>query len=236
MTFDEIRLDAREKADELETGFINDAQLDRFLDQGHLYVYGKLAQKFEDWFTIPGTLGNGGLFTTAANTLEYNLPTTMKKLVRVEGRVPTSLTENDWRKIRSISLGERKIPYVDSTTYQIRLWFVPERTKLALGTDVPSVPEAYHYSIAEYAALQCLRKSGEAIWKEAMDVFKVDLEYLMETGEVRNLEPERMVVTEHYPSDYEDFLYNTAGTGCVYMLAGQKIYVGYDPKLYLRAF
>lgn len=235
MDLAEIRLDAREKADELESGFVNDTAMNRSIDQGHLYVYAKIAQAFEGHFIVPGTVSNGGLFTTTADTLEYSTPATMKKLIRVEGRSASSTKDNDFRKMRRMNIASSYLPQVDSNLFSVRIWFVPERTKMVDDADVPSVPEAYHYLISEYAAIQTLRKSGEGIFKESMDLFNLELQSLLESVEHRDQEPETMVNVENERTEFDYLLCNNGSTFS-YMLVGEKLYIGFDPKFYLRGY
>lgn len=224
-TLSDLRDSARAKADEESTGFISDSRLDSFLNQGLRFIYGKIAQRFEDYFVVPGTVGNSGLITVSADDNEYSLPTTAMKIVRVEHRSSTSTSENDWRKLDRINIGSDRVDDffplregyvagfgyfiagnniylrpVPKQAFSLRLWFVPRVTALSADADVPGIPEEYHELIAEYAAIQVLRKSGEGIYKESMDVFNLELLNMLETIESRDQQAEQMVITDE--SDY----------------------------------
>jgi hypothetical protein len=225
MDFTEIRASARSKADEESTGFITDAELNRFINQGLRIVYGKIAQAFEDYFVIKGTVANSGLITVLADTNEYDLPTNLK-IVRVERRNTNDSNENNWRKLQRLNIGNDQIndfyPIregrdqgygyfiagdklylrpVPSGGFDMRIWFIPKVTALSADDDVPGVPEEYHELIAEYASVQCLRKSGEGIYKEAMDLFNLELSNLLDTINHRVQEPTQMLVTDEYDFD-----------------------------------
>jgi hypothetical protein len=216
-----LRASARAKADEEATGFISDAELNRSLNQGLKLIYGKIVTRFQDHFIVPGTAENGGLFTTVANQQGYGLPTTHQKLVRVEYRDASSISDNDWMKIERGNIGNenrgsyypmqdigiRDFDYfmagekiffrpVPVSQYAVRLWFIPRVTEMTADSDIPGVPEEYHDLIAEYGAIQCLRKSGEGLYKEATDVFGIELDAMLESVAHRDQQPEQMVITE----------------------------------------
>ena len=225
MNLSTLRDSARSKADEEATGFIDNTELDRFINQGMRYVYGYLVKEYQDFFIVKGTAGNGGAIAILANTSEYNLPTTMYKLVRVERRNSNDSNENNWRKLPRLNIGNDQIndfyPIregrdqgfgyfiagnkfylrpVPSSGFDLRMWFIPSAVELVLTTDTPTVPNEYHETIAEFAAIQMLRKSGEGIYKESMDQLQLELKSLLDTSIHRNFEPEQMVV-----SDDQDF-------------------------------
>jgi hypothetical protein len=221
-----LRASARSKADEEATGFIDNTELDRFINQGQRYVYGYLVKEYQDFFITKGTSGNGGLISVTANDNEYSLPTTMYKLVRVERRNANDSNENSWRKLPRLNLGNDQIndfyPVregrdqgfgyfiagnnlylrpVPSSGFDLRLWFIPRAVDLSLTTDTPTLPEEYHELIAEFACIQMLRKSGEGIYKESMDQFQIEMKNLTDTAIHRNFEPEQMVVSDDLDFD-----------------------------------
>lgn len=221
MTLEDLRASARSKADEQATGFIDTTELDRFINQGMRFVYGKIAQRFENYFITEGTTANSGKFNTVAGTQGYSLPTTLMKLVRVESRTSSSTNDNDYLRVRTDNIANdmgtnfsplregyvpdfgyfiagNKIYFkpVPQSAYTVRLWFIPRATALSLVSDTPSVPEEYHELIAEYAAIQCLAKSGEPIFKERQDAFMLELTNMLETVEVRDQQPETMMITD----------------------------------------
>lgn len=221
-----IRDSARSKADEEATGFIDNTELDRFINQGLRYVYGYLVQQYQDYFIVPGTVGNGGLISVVSGTQEYALPTTLYKLVRVERRDSNDTNENNWRKLSRLNIGNDQIndfyPVregydqgfgyfiagaklylrpVPSGGFSLRLWFIPSVVALSLTTDVPGIPEEYHELVAEFAAIQMLRKSGEGIYKESMDQFQLELKSMVETSVHRDFQPEQMAIYDNRDFD-----------------------------------
>lgn len=225
MQLSDIRDSARSKSDEQTTGFISNTELDRFINQGQNFIYGKIVQRFEDYFIAKGTSLNGGLITTVASQQSYDLPTNLIKVVRVEQRPAGSTDDNQWRKVDRGNIGNDRVDDfyplregyvpgfayfiagnqlhlrpVPSQIFSLRLWFIPRATALVNPTDTPTLPEEYHELIAEYGAIQNLRKSGESIWKEAMDIFNIELANLLETIEMRDQNSEQMLITDD--SDY----------------------------------
>ena len=221
MDLSELRDSARSKADEQSSGFISNVELKRFLNQGLRIVYGKIVQNFEDFFIVKGTSSNDGLIEVTANGNEYDLPSNLLKLVRVERRNTNDSNENNWRKLMRLNIGNDQIndffPIregrdqgfgyfiagdkiylrpVPSGGFDMRLWFIPKVTAMSASTDTPGVPEEYHELIAEYGAIQCLAKSGEGIWKERMDTFNLELANMFETIQHRVHEPQQMIVSD----------------------------------------
>jgi hypothetical protein len=232
MNLGTIRTMARDKADESPTSFIGNPEVNRYINQGLRNIYGKICQRFENYFITKGTNANGGLFSTTADVQEYALPTTMQKLVRVEHRQLASRSENDWLALQTLNIGNDRVRtfyppregygpgpgfgyfiagnniYLRPTpshVFEVRLWFIPRVTELSADTDIPVIPEEYHEMLAEYAAIQMLAKSGEGIWKERSDIFKVELDSLLESIEMRNQSSEQMIITDEYSFDAAGF-------------------------------
>lgn len=225
MDLSALRSLARYKADETVTTFIGNAELDVFLNEGYRFVYNKVISKFEDFFIQPGTNGNGGLFSTVSGTQGYSLPSDCQKIVRVEHRSSSSTSDNDWRKLEKLNIVNDRyddfypvrdgytpgfgyfvagnkiyLKPVPSQVFSVRIWYIPRITALSGEADVPSVPEEFHELIAEYAAIQVLRKSGEPIWRESIDTFKLGLDSMLDAVQHRDQQPEQMVI-----SDSRDF-------------------------------
>jgi hypothetical protein len=230
MNLGTLRTLAREKADEEATGFISDAALNRSLNQGLKFIYGKIAQRFEDFFITKGTALNGGLISTVSGTQSYALPTTCKKLVKVESRNSNETDDNLFRRVDRLNINNDIVGQwyavwpdynqtfgyfvagdqihlrpVPTSVFQLRLWFVPQVTEMSLDADTPGIPSEFHELISEYGALQCLRKSGEGIYKENFEAFTMDLNNLIETIEIRDQQPEQMTVTEIQDPMYREY-------------------------------
>lgn len=226
MTLSDIRDSARSKADEQATGFISNTELDRFINQGYRYVFGYLVQRYQDFAIVPGTVGNGGLITVVANDNEYSLPSDLYKLVMAERRESSDTNENSWRKIPRLNIGNNQIndyfPVreggdhgfgyfiagnniylrpVPTAGFSLRLWYIQRPTALALTSDTPTIPTEYHELIAEYAKMQMLVKSGEAIYAEAMKQFEIEMKSMIDTSVHRAFEPEQMVITDDHDFD-----------------------------------
>lgn len=221
MNLSQLRDSARSKSDESETGFVSNTELNRYINQGMNYVYGKIVQRFEDYFIAKGTAGNGGAFDTVSGTMSYSLPTDLIKIIRVEHRPDGSASDNDWRRMDRLNIASDRydeyypiregyvptfgyfiagnqihIKPVPASVYEVRIWFIPRATALSGDSDTPTIPTEYHEFIAEYAALQVLRKSGEGIYKESIELFNNELQNMLETVEIRDVQSEQMNITD----------------------------------------
>jgi hypothetical protein len=222
----QIRDLARKKADEEATGFVDNDEANSYVNEGVQFIYGKIVQRFELFFCVPGTSLNGGLITIVNNQQAYDLPSTLLKLVRVERRNLNDSNDNNWRKLMRLNIGNDQIndffPIregrdqgfgyfisgnkiylrpVPSAGFDLRMWFIPKAEELVNDTDETTIPSEYHRLIADYAVLQILRKSGEGIWKESAELFQQHLNHLLDTIEYRSQEPEQMTVTDDYDFD-----------------------------------
>lgn len=227
MTLTQLRDLARAKADEQSAGFIGDVELDSYLNQGLKFIYGKIVQRFEDFFIVRGTTANGGLFTQVSGTDEYPLPSTLQKLVLVQMRRAGTTSNDAWIRLDRANIANNgidiyyplredllhKVGYflagnniyfrpVPAEAAEIRMWFVPRVTALASASDIPGIPNEYHELLSEYAAIQCLRKSGEGIFAESYKIWDQELKNMLETVEVRDQQPSQMMITEDYEIDH----------------------------------
>lgn len=226
MTLDEIRSAARAKADEETAGYIDTPELDQYINQGYLYVFSKICQRFQDYFVEPQTP-----FNTVSAQQAYPLPTDMVKLIRVERRPVGSTDDNAWVVLRKSNIANDStadrypvreeywprmgyfiagnkiyIRPVPAQTYELRYWAVVKPATLVDGTDEPVVLSMYHPLISEYAAMQCLQKSGEGIYTERRDAFNLELDNLLDTVDHRDQQSEQMVITD-YDYDCSDGYY-----------------------------
>jgi len=178
------------------------------------------------------SIGNRGRFDTVNRRQEYPLPSDMMKLVRVEHRQSGSVSEDDWLGLNSLNIGNDRIRtfyppregwgpgpgfgyfiagnkiYLrpePTFSFQIRLWYLPRMQDLSQDSDVPIIPEEYHELIADYAAIEILAKSGENIWRERSEIFKNNVQNLIETIEIRNQQSEQMMVSDEFSFDITGF-------------------------------
>lgn len=224
MQLSEIKTLARAKADEPDTtGFVPESELESFVNQGYRHVYLKIVQRFEDYFITNSTI------STVSGTASYALPTDFLKIIKVEARSASSTSDNDYIRVDRLNIGndyaDVRAPLrnylgpvfgyylagnnmvvrpVPDSSLTIRVWYVPSPTALSAATDVPVIPVVYHELIADYAALEIIRKSGEPIFTERRDAFNQELSHLLETIEVRDTQPEQMAI---YDLDYIDKVY-----------------------------
>lgn len=64
MDLSALRTLSRQKADEETTSYISNSEADSYLNEGQRVIYGKIAQRFENFFIVKGS--NGSAFTTFA--------------------------------------------------------------------------------------------------------------------------------------------------------------------------
>ena len=318
MDLNTIRTYAREKADEESSGFIDSDELTRHINQGLKFVYGKIVQRFENYFIVRGdqgsnpstfattdvntvsdeitvsrsfrtgdpvlfkttgtlptglstattyyairvsstvikvastqanadaltaidlttvgsgthTIANSGMFNTVSETQVYNIPCDLMKFVRVEHRQNGSTSEDDWLSLRSLNIANDNVRAfyppregwgpgpgfgyfitgnkinlrpTPTSVFQVRLYYIPRVAALVADSDVPGVPEEYHELLAEYGAIQMLAKSGEGLFRERSETFKLELDNLLETIEIRDQQPEQMHITDEYDFDIIGF-------------------------------
>lgn len=230
MDLSQLRTASRERADEESDGFISNSELDNYINQGVQYIFAQMVQRFEDYFIVAGDVSNGGEFDTVQNQQLYPLPADLHKLVKVEMRSATSDDDRDYYRIRKANIanqdyaaqsprsrygyydfqyyiagskiGLRPIP--SGATNTIRLWYVPFVALLVDDTDVPEIPIIYHNLIADYAAIKCLSKSGEGIYKEKFAELNLSIQNLLDTIESRDQQAEQMTFTDE---DYDDDIF-----------------------------
>jgi len=228
MNLSDLRTAARQRADEEATGFISNSELNGYINQGQKHCYAQMVQRFEMYFVIPGTVSNGGQFTTVSGQQLYAMPSGYHKLIRVEMRAASSNDDRDFYRLDKVNIanydfsarypyqsqgsfeygyflagnkiGLRPIPQDTSNT--IRVWYVPTTTLLADDADIPEIPEMYHELIAEYAAIKCLSKSGEGIYQEKWAEFTLELKNLVDTIETRDQKAESMVFSNDDGGDF----------------------------------
>jgi len=228
MNLGEIQNLARAKADEQNTGdFIGETELVSYVNQGLRFIYAQITQKWEDFFVLRGTSGNGGLFSLVIGQDEYALPATLQKLTLVQMRIATNSSNDAWitlNRVNPANDGDDTyyplrndllyrsgyyvagnnlyIQPVPTEALQIRLHFIPRVTALAVNTDIPGIPEEYHEILAEYAAIHMLRKSGEGIFNESYKIWMDELKNLLSTVAIRNTQAGQMTITENYDEYY----------------------------------
>ncbi len=228
MTFAELRDLARQKADEEASTFVTPSELNSYLNQGLKSIYLRIVSRYEDHFLTEGTALNGGLFSQVSGTASYSLPTDLIKLVTVQVRQQNSSSENDYYRIDRVNISNNGIDLyyplredqlhktgyfltkdkiffrpVPTRADQVRLWYIPRPTAMSADSDEPVVPEEYHELLAEFAAIQCLRKTGEGIFTESMTIWKEEMDMMLESIENRDQQAKQMVITEDF--EYETY-------------------------------
>jgi len=225
-----LRTASRQRADEESDGFISNSELDNYINQGVQYIFAQMCQRFEDYFIVAGDTANGGEFDTVNNQQLYAMPSDLHKLVKVEMRDATSNDDRDYYRLRKANIANQdysaqspssRLGYYDFQYYvagnkiglrpipsgsanTVRLWFIPFIALLVQDTDIPEIPLIYHNLIADYAAIKCLSKSGEGIYKEKFGELNLSIQNLLDTVEVRDQQAEQMTFTD---SDYDDELF-----------------------------
>lgn len=224
MDLADLRASARSKSDEEADGFVNNAALDRFINEGNRFLYNRIVAENEEYFEIEGTSGNGGLISVVSGTHKYSLPTDCQKLCVVEWRTSSSTSENDWQPMTRVERRNRNRFSISSTApslYQpwgkfgyysnkdsiyvvpapsaamsMRVWYIPRTESLVDADDEPDSPEEFHELIADFAAMRILGKSGEDIFKELADTFKLQLDTFLSTIGHRDFEAPTMVISD----------------------------------------
>lgn len=218
-TLETYRSRVRTKADEENTDFIDNTELDASINAACRFVYRKLAQKNEDLFVRPGTVANSNKFDTVSGTQEYALATDLMKIVRVESRIASSTDDNDYLQVDKLNIGadsgfsysplrEGYLPHfgyfiagnniyfkpVPSQEFTVRIWDVPKFTTLADADDEPLFDNDWDDLVCELAALDLLGTSGEPIFAERFKLYELQMGLLDETAGHRDEKAQVMVM------------------------------------------
>lgn len=175
ISLSELRDQARQRADQENSTFVTDSELNSYINNSIAELHDILIQAYDsDYFLSEYT------FTTVANTSAYALPADFYKVVGVDLR----LNAQNYFTIKKFTFNERNRfddfgvwdvfgfssvryrimgsnirfnPTPDNAT-QARLWYIPVATKLVLDTDQLTDLNAYSEYVIVDAAIKMMAK------------------------------------------------------------------------------
>lgn len=182
MTLLELRTLVRQEADQVNSQFITDSELNSYINASYGELYDVLVSRFEDYFIYmdPST-GLPPTFTLSGSTYMYPVPANMYKL---RGLDYQNNGVSDWIELTKFNFAERNsrsrasnriMLGVDRKSYRIlganivvlpegnasgtyRIFYIPRFTPLVLDADQMSdVLDFEEYVIVD-AAMKCLAK------------------------------------------------------------------------------
>lgn len=179
----DLRIRARQRADMVNSEFVEDNELNGFINSSIAELHDILIQAYDSDYYIQTYE-----FSTVTSQQEYDLPADFYKLKGVDARINTS----DWISLRTFNFNERNrfekfgvwdvyglplvryrlvgsklhfTPIPEQAT-PIRLWYVPVATQLVNDTD--ELVDLNQYS--EYVIVDAARKM---LMKEESDVTEI---------------------------------------------------------------
>jgi hypothetical protein len=179
MTLLQLRTAVRQRADQVNSTFISDAELTSFVNQSYYELYDLLVQKYGDAYfvkTPPGTI------TTDGTNETFALPTDLYKLLGVD--LQTSGSPSGWITLRPFMMAERnrnwrpngmavqgftnlKYRLSGSTLWlsplpasgqTLRVWYVPRMTELSADADLLDGISGWTEYVIVDAAIKCMVK------------------------------------------------------------------------------
>jgi hypothetical protein len=206
MTLAELITAARQRADMVNSTFIQDAEWTSYINSSYAELYDILVSRFEDYFTA---IQNFTIST--GNT--YTLPAALYKIRGID----FSLTSDSWATLRKYNFDERNrvdnsqartlrgnfdrqyrvmgsklyILPEGSATGSYRLWYIPRFTPLVSSTDEASNVLDFEEYIVVDAAIKALIK--EESDTQVLMVIKQQLKDRIEAMAAnRDTQPERI--------------------------------------------
>ncbi len=173
VTLLQLRTRARQRADMESTGFIQDSELNTYINASYAELYDLLVSKYgSDYFVAPAYT-----FSTTANTETYSLPADFYKLLGVDCKINSS----NWKTLKRFEFAERNLSQtwdvyaseflryrvfgsnlllspVPQGSLQMRAWYIPLPTALSADSDSFSGINGYEEYVVIDAAIKMLTK------------------------------------------------------------------------------
>lgn len=212
-TLGNIRLQARQRADRVNSQFVTDQELNTYIDQSYKELYDLLVQKFgDDYFVAtPYT------YTTVQNQQAYPLPSDFYKLLGTEVAL-NPLDPNSWVTLRKFEFIQRNlwnfpnvytfygitnlryrlngnnlylVP-VPSSGQTIRIWYSPRPNQLINDTDTLDMVSGWEEYIVVDTCIKMMVKEESDVSAFAAQKMAL-IKRIEEAAENRDVgEPERV--------------------------------------------
>lgn len=166
-TLSQIREQARQRSDMLRSEFVEDSELNSYINDSYVELYDLLVSKFEDYYAkdpLPFTIDSGESV--------YTLPADFYKLLGVDRQV----SGDDYYAVRPFSFLNRnrsnianrlygffpnvgyriyrdtlRITPVDNASGNYKLWYIPRYVPLVDDADEPDVMDWADYIVVDVA-------------------------------------------------------------------------------------
>lgn len=173
VTLLDLRTRARARSDMQSTGFIDNPELNTYINASYAELYDLLVSKYgSDYFVAPPFA-----ISTSANVDQYTLPTDFYKLLGVDFKLGSS----QWATIKRFEFSERNIPQiwdicsaefvryrlsgnnlllspVPTGISQLRAWYIPLPSQLVADGDSFSGMNGYEEYVVIDAAIKMMAK------------------------------------------------------------------------------
>lgn len=175
----QLRTEARQEADQVNSTFVSDAELTTWVNSAAFELYDILISKYGDAYYVKAPPYS---FTTDGTNETFALPTDLYKLLGVD--LQTNGAPNGWLTLRPFQMAERNrnwrpnaAPIVGFTSLRYRLhgsnlwltplpasgqtlrvWYVPRLTPLSADGDTFDGISGWEEYIVVEAAIRCLVK------------------------------------------------------------------------------
>lgn len=170
VTLSELRTRARQRSDMESTGFVQDSELNTYINASYAELYDLLVSKFgEDYFVAPAHT-----FTTTANVDKYALPEDFYKLLGVDFQIGAS---SNWLSVKRFEFSDRNLPQIwdvyspefiryrlfgsnillsplPASATSMRAWYIPLPETLASDSDSFSGVNGYEEYVVIDAAIK----------------------------------------------------------------------------------
>jgi hypothetical protein len=179
MTLLELRTAVRQRADQVNSTFVSDAELTSYVQQSAFELYDVMVQKYGDAYFVkapPATI------TTDGTNEVFALPTDLYKLLGVD--LQTNGAPNGWLTLRPFNMAERNrnwrpnaAPIVGFTSLRyrlhgtnlwltplpasgqtLRIWYVPRLATFTGDTDTLDGISGWTEYVIVDAAIKCMVK------------------------------------------------------------------------------
>jgi hypothetical protein len=168
-TLAQLRTQARQRADMVNSEFVSDSELNQYIQDSYAELYDILVGKFEEYY-----ISEPLAFTVASGANTYSLPADFYKLRGVD----RLLSGSDYVELEPFNFNERnkrsrlRPEYVryrmlgsklyftpeDAAAGSYRLWYVPKATTLSTDASTVDGINGWEVFVVTDAAIKCLQK------------------------------------------------------------------------------
>lgn len=169
VTLLELRTRSRQRADMESTGFVQDPELNSYINASYAELYDLLVSKYGSDYFVASPYD----FTTTSNVDTYPLPVSFYKLLGVDYKIDSP----NWVTLKRFEFSERNLPQtwdiysaefiryrvfgnnilfspIPNVPQTMRLWFIPLPDQLTLDTDSFSGINGYEEYVIIDAAMK----------------------------------------------------------------------------------